>query len=166
MYLEHQRNREIREEVIEIPETTTQIESHAYSGDRFLTAVTIPEGVTSIGDFAFQGCTNLSKVILPETLTEIGMGAFFDCEHLQSINLPFGLKRIHAVAFAGCDNLNDMDIHVTTEIGIGAFNPSHRLNVKKLPKKAPKKRRLKTTEAQIKTASTQTVQNPDLGKTC
>ncbi len=74
-------------ETVEIPNTVTEIQSHAFAGCQKLTEVNIPEGVKVIGENAFWTCRNLKKVTLPSTLKKIGYYAF-SATGLTSVTIP------------------------------------------------------------------------------
>ena len=73
-----------------IPEGTTRIGKHAFSGLQGLKSVKIPNSVTSIGDYAFSGCGGLVCMSIPDSVTHIGKGAFDGCERLFDVNSVHG----------------------------------------------------------------------------
>lgn len=66
-------------EKIELPEDQTEIEAHAYEGNR-----------------------NVGEVVCPPGLESIGSRAFADCEGLWCIHIPSDIKEIAEDAFEGC----------------------------------------------------------------
>ena len=66
-----------------IPDTVTEIHSHAFEYCTALTEIRIPSSVTTIGNRAFTG-SGLTKIVLPESVTDID-GAFRECEELKDI---------------------------------------------------------------------------------
>ena len=53
---------------------------------------TIPDSVTQIGSHAFSGCKSLQSIVIPDSVTQIGDMAFYYCSSLQAIVIPKGSK--------------------------------------------------------------------------
>ncbi len=70
-----------KENIYEIPDGVTTIETNAFRECYNLTSITIPESVTSIGRQTFEGCTSLFLITLPDNLTSIGDCAFYDTKY-------------------------------------------------------------------------------------
>ena len=70
-----------------IPNSVTYIEGHAFSGCSGLTAVNIPNSVTFIGSYAFWDCSRLTAVNIPNSVTYIGSDAFSGCSGLTAITV-------------------------------------------------------------------------------
>ena len=100
---------------IQIPNTVTSLESHAFYRCEKLTSITLPDTMTSIGQQSFEHCTSLTSVTLPKGLTIIYSSAFYRCEKLTSITLPEGLTNIYDNAFQGCRKLTDFNYNGTME---------------------------------------------------
>lgn len=66
-----------------IPDTVTEIHSHAFENCTALTEIRIPSSVKTIGNRAFTG-SGLTKIVLPESVTNID-GAFRECDKLKDI---------------------------------------------------------------------------------
>ncbi|MDR3050385.1 MAG: leucine-rich repeat domain-containing protein [Oscillospiraceae bacterium] len=111
-------------EVLDIPDTVTEIGADAFRDCKNLRAVTIQSGskLKAIGFGAFRGCTSLKEVGLPDGLESIGPVAFLGCKNLQEIVLPGTLTAIGARAFEGCSLQNVKVPHLPMEgCGRGAF---------------------------------------------
>ncbi len=68
-----------------IPDTTTAIGPHAFTGCEGLTEVTIPEKVTELSDALFRDCVNLEALTIPTGVTKIGEDAFQNCPKLTHV---------------------------------------------------------------------------------
>ena len=81
--------------------------------------IDIPDTVTEIGSHAFYECTNLVDVKLPNGLTIIGSYAFDRCSSLTSISIPSSVTTIGAYSFSGNGItkiiLNDSKINLLLE---------------------------------------------------
>lgn len=132
-------------ETVSIPDTVTQIESHAFElctslrtvvlprglttigGNLFygcekLAAVSIPDSVTTICNGAFCGCKSLVDVSIPKSVTAIGVSAFEDCCALKNIVVPKGVTKLVKSVFEGCTGLERLVIPDTvTEVGSKAL---------------------------------------------
>lgn len=107
---------------IVIPDTVTNIPSHAFEGCLGLTKVIIPESVESIGALAFSYCSDLTEINLPDRLEKIESSTFSGCENLKSIDLPNNIESIDSYAFADCLALESIIIpDDVTNIGCSAF---------------------------------------------
>ena len=80
----------------------TAIQKDAFSGCKYLTAVTIANSVTSIGENAFWRCSGLTSVTIGSGVKDIGVRAFFECESLLTITIPDNVTSIGEYAFTGC----------------------------------------------------------------
>jgi len=88
-----------------------------------LTSVTIPDSVTNIGSHAFTGCSSLTRVTIPTGVTSIGWGMFSGCRGLANIKIPNSITSIEFEAFTGCSGLTDIAIpDSVTNIGDWAFS--------------------------------------------
>ncbi len=75
-----------------------------FSGGTF-EVVNIPESVTEVCDFAFAGCKRLQSATLPTGLTTLGGGVFSGCSALTSVNIPAGVPAIGGHTFSDCTAL-------------------------------------------------------------
>lgn len=72
-----------------------------------MTSVVIPDSVTEIGSHAFCRCTGLTSVVIPDSVTEIRWSAFYGCTGLTSVDIPNSLKKI---GLRDCTNLVQVNI--------------------------------------------------------
>gem|GEM_PF-528435 len=75
---------------IDIPETVTVINRHAFASCHGLTEVSIPSSVYLIGNFAFQNCDGLTSIFIPATVTSLGDNIVSHCTNLVSIEVDPG----------------------------------------------------------------------------
>ena len=131
-------------EVINIPNTITQISKFAFYYNDNLKKITIPESVTKIGNSAFKYCGALTSIVIPNSVTELGQetfsetglsnvvlsnnlqelpnGCFSRCVYLKNINIPSGVQAIGASVFKNCSQLKTIVIPSgVTIIGSSAF---------------------------------------------
>lgn len=95
---------------IQIPNTVTSLESHAFNRCEKLVSITLPDTMTSIGQQTFEYCTSLASITLPEGLTEISGYLFNNCTSLTSVTLPEGLTIIYNAAFSYCSKLTSITL--------------------------------------------------------
>ena len=84
-----------------IPDSVTEIGSHAFCMCENLKSVTIGNSVEKIYNNAFNDC-GLTSVIIPDSVTYIGAEAFMGCHELTSIDIPDSVTEIGDAAFLGC----------------------------------------------------------------
>ena len=116
----------------------------AFSDCRHLRKIDIPDSFTEIKTHAFFGCKNLEEVILPKNLRRIAGSSFENCEKLHTINIPDSVSLIKHKAFANCRSLHHIRIPSdVTEIHPGSFSGCTRLhsidlsnNLKKIGERA------------------------------
>jgi hypothetical protein len=73
-----------------VPDTVTNVASHAFRGSAGLTSVAMPDSITTLGDGVFYDCTNLASIVMGNNLTNIGSAGFAGCYGLKSIAVaPF-----------------------------------------------------------------------------
>jgi hypothetical protein len=106
---------------VKIPVGVNAVESRAFAGCVFLTAVSLPNTVTRIGYRAFFGCSFLENISIPRSLREIGGGAFLNCRSLPALELPSALRSVGPRAFSGCTGLQNLSLSRRTRIGEHAF---------------------------------------------
>ena len=94
---------------IKMPDSVTEIGSHAFYSCRFLHGVSFSAKLEVIGDSAFENSGIRSDITLPENVRSIGSRAFAMCNELYSIKLPASLETISDFAFAD-SNINRFSI--------------------------------------------------------
>lgn len=72
----------------------TEIDSWAFSDEKFITSIRLPNTLLKVGNSAFYGCTSLKDLYLPDTLEFLGWSAFAYCTLLKTLRLPGGNKRV------------------------------------------------------------------------
>lgn len=105
-------------EIVNIPDSVTLIESHAFCEASALTDVTMGDFVTEIKSGAFKDCTSLKNIKLSNSLTTIEggdnwyitNGVFSGCTALESIVIPDSVTTIGQRAFYGCSSLKELTI--------------------------------------------------------
>lgn len=140
-----ERNRELRECRVNLPNTVTNIGRLAFSRSA-LTDFWAPSSLKVLGPKAFTLCTNLRSVnlsacqeiteilphtfesssigsiVLPPVLQKIGESAFSFCQNLHSIGFPETLATIETQAFRNCKSLETIIFPTSLQqIGAGAF---------------------------------------------
>ena len=106
-----------------IPDSVTEIETHAFSSCKSLASVTMGSSVTDVGASAFAGCSGLTNVVMSGSVTRIGDAAFKDCSNLPRITIPDGVVNIGNFVFSGCSRLADVAIpDGAMNIGNSAFS--------------------------------------------
>ncbi len=95
---------------IVIPEYVTVIKKYMFYHCDSLILVEIPNTVTEIQAHAFQGCRNLRRVVFQKgsRLSKIDAYAFADCSALKSMNLSAAMLRIGKYAFFHCSSLTEL----------------------------------------------------------
>lgn len=68
-----------------IPDSVTNIASHAFNYCSSLQEITIPDSVTNIDQWAFEECNSLKNIIIPETVKYIGVGLLYGCDALERV---------------------------------------------------------------------------------
>ena len=113
------------ENVVTIPEGTSEIADHAYAKNTSIRVIDLPEGILTIGGGAFANCHNLEKITLPKSLLEIGYNTFFDTPRLKSINYA-GTKEDWTRVKRGSNWLTHSGTTIiSTADGQITVNPSH-----------------------------------------
>jgi len=90
------------DEVFELYDGTTSLESMAFSGAKNLKEIKLPSTMAVISPAAFFNCNSLERVVLSESILEIGSSAFHNCRNLKDVVMGEGLVRIDDWAFAFC----------------------------------------------------------------
>lgn len=93
---------------ISIPNTVTDIKTHAFSECYMLQSVEIPNSVENIGSNSFYCCVSLTRVNIPNSVINIGGGVFGECYALTTIELPKSVIGIGEWAFGECLSLEDV----------------------------------------------------------
>ena len=112
---------------ITFPNSVTSIGNSAFSGCSGLTSITLPNSVQSIGDKTFSGCSGLASISIPNSVWSIGDYAFSGCSGLTSITIPNSVRGIEYFAFLGCDSLQKAIVPKKTEVDLGAFPNSTKI---------------------------------------
>ena len=93
---------------VTIPNSVTEIRSHAFDACTSLTSVTIPNSVTEIGGSAFSRCSKLTSVTIPNSVTSIGDFAFLECSSLTSVTIPNSVTSYGSGSFMDCAKLEEI----------------------------------------------------------
>ena len=93
---------------VTLPDSITNIGSHAFYNCNKLESITIPDSVKTIQRLAFYSCESLASVIIPDSVTYIGGSAFTDCRNLTSVVIGSGVTQIDVDAFKGCYGLESV----------------------------------------------------------
>lgn len=89
---------------IELSESLTTLDSHAFQNCTSLVSIKIPDKITKISYGTFEGCSNLQSVSFPSTLTLIEERAFYETD-LSEIDIPGSVENIKENAFCRNENL-------------------------------------------------------------
>ncbi len=88
---------------VEIPATfqgyNVTIIGHSVFNGKNVEEAVMPDSITEIQDYAFSGNKTLKSVKLSKNVKVLGINAFFNCRALKSIELPATLKEIGSYAF-------------------------------------------------------------------
>lgn len=115
----------VDKESVQIPESVTEIYSHAFEGCIELKEICIPDSITKLQAYTFKHCHNLERVQFPKHLKSIGDSCFRECYSLKEVILPNGLEIIIAGAFNNCKSLKKIVIPETVKfVGYIAYNCS------------------------------------------
>ena len=96
-------------EVINIPDSVSNIGKYAFNGCQSLTEITLPAALIEIPERMFQNCYALAEIEIQQNVQSIGTSAFANCG-IYEIELPADLTSIgerafqHSGAYA-CPNL-------------------------------------------------------------
>ncbi len=137
-------------EIIEIPETITEIGNHAFENCTSLKInyitkdangiekkeFRIPKSIKSIGENAFINCSSaeFGDIEFPNTLTSIGKNAFCGCKGITSVKIPKSVKTIGESAFNNCSAIETAEIYGGADgIGLHIFNRCKALKELTLP---------------------------------
>lgn len=74
-------------EVIEIPETISELRPFAFMYFTSLKKVVLPKSIGVIGEYAFAFCSNLEEVVISGEISEVGLDAFIECNSLKSVSV-------------------------------------------------------------------------------
>lgn len=89
---------------IELSESLTTLDSHAFQNCTSLVSIKIPDKITKISYGTFESCSNLQFVSFPSTLTLIEERAFYETD-LSEIDIPGSVENIKENAFCRNENL-------------------------------------------------------------
>lgn len=121
--------------LVELPNTTKEIQTYAFLDCVGLTEFTFTEDVELVDDYAFKNCTNLkSAVYTSNKIDTVHEGVFYNCITLGSFTFPTSVKTIESYAFFNNISMIRMDVpkNVTT-INEAAFAGAHSLVEMTLP---------------------------------
>lgn len=108
--------------IVEIPDSVTSIDEHAFDRCTHLQEITLPESITRIDQYAFANCTSLRKITIPKNVRGMGLGLFAGCTGLVSAEIMDGVPVIGDGMFNSCTNLRSVTIpESVANIGIQAF---------------------------------------------
>ena len=130
--LERVYNQDIKNGVVEIPDSVTSIRMRAFKNCPSLTAITIPSGITEIDVDTFSCCPSLTTVIITNGVTKIGEVAFACCPRLTEITIPDSIIEIGPYAL-NSDSLEKIIIEAAKK---GGFARIKKLLPEKLRDKA------------------------------
>ena len=115
-------------EKVVIPNSVTEIGSHAFSKCEKLVISSLPSRIKTVGDGAFRDCSQITSMSFPDTITEISKSAFSYCGALTNVIMNYNSTRGYTAsvgesAFLGCTNLTDIQLSENvTSIGENAFS--------------------------------------------
>ncbi len=99
----------------------THIMSYAFAYTS-ITEINIPESITYMNSHAFYACPELRKVTLPSTITNIPEFTFYQCKKLENVIVKGSPTGIGEQAFRGCSSLKNFTVpESVTLIGEAAF---------------------------------------------
>ena len=107
---------------VNIPNKVTVLNSSIFSDCTSLQTITLHNSITSIESYAFSDCTALEEIIIPNSVTKVGDGAFSNCTSLIEIIVPDSVVSIGYGSFEGCTKLNNMTIPFIGESNYGTEN--------------------------------------------
>ena len=97
---------------ITIPDTVTEIGSHAFYNCDLLASIRLPLGIQKISDDMFTYCRSLTAITIPAAVTEIGLDAFMS-SGITTITIPSTVTTLGSGAFRYCESLTSMDIQAS-----------------------------------------------------
>lgn len=100
-------------EKIVLPKKLETIGNSAFSGTG-IKEIELSESLTTLDSHAFQNCTSLVSIKIPDKITKISYGTFSNCSNLQSVSFPSTLTLIEERAFYETD-LSEIDIPGSVE---------------------------------------------------
>ncbi len=119
---------------VTIPDTVTEIGSHAFGECKNLRQIDLPDSVTALGSSVFEQCERLTSATLPKNLAELPEELFCFCYRLETITLPEGIREIPQMMFMGCKALKTLTLpDGVAIIGMSAFNGCESLESLALP---------------------------------
>ena len=95
---------------VEILDSVTSIDNHAFCGCSSISSIVIPDSVTNINEGAFADCTLLASIVIPNGVTSIGRSAFSGCTSLTSVVIPDSVTQIKYNAFEYCESITKVYI--------------------------------------------------------
>ena len=104
---------------VNIPNKVKILNSSIFSDCTSLQTITLHNSITSIESYAFSDCTALEEIIIPNSVSKVGEGAFSNCTSLIEIIIPDSVVSIGYGSFEGCTKLNNMTIPFIGESNYG-----------------------------------------------
>lgn len=94
---------------LDLPDSVTEIDDYAFSGNGYLTDVRFPKNLKTIKYGAFQSCRSLTNIQLPENLESIDTYAFQECNSLRGVYIPANAVSIEskAIGYGSDDSKNE-----------------------------------------------------------
>lgn len=96
---------ELKNNVIDIPSTISQIGSNLFFRCYSLRKVVINASLKEIPDCAFGNCDKLSSINIPKSVTSIGSLAFNQCSSLRDITIPSSVVQMAPNTFKGTNQI-------------------------------------------------------------
>ena len=107
-----------------IPESVTEIDDHAFSSCKSLTALSLPSALRRIGASAFSNCEGITVLRLPESVRQVGVSAFSGCLKLESVEIPSDCT-LGMWAFEDCAALREVTVGKNVHLSRSTFDGEH-----------------------------------------
>ena len=112
-------------ENISIPQTVTDIGSHAFTETAWVEKQFASSSDIIINNILYQAEDDVEDYVVKDGVVTIASGVFYNNTTIKSVTLPSSVKNIGTNAFAGCTNLTEINLPDGLEsIGYGAFADS------------------------------------------
>lgn len=96
-------------EAVTFPSTATEVKNSAFSRCTSLQQIDFG-GLTRLGTYSFAGCSALTYLTIPSTVIEIHSNVFFDSAALTTVVMEDGVVSIEDGAFSQCPVLTSVTI--------------------------------------------------------